>query len=99
MNRQRVKIIAVDKAFGLLDERVEQRYWVHPMINDREKSEQFKHFFENIRRYTEIILEYYQMSVSSFDELLKNLRPHITKTITTFRILICAEERLTILLL
>lgn len=45
MNRPRVKVIAVDEAFGLLDERVERRYWVHPMNNDREKREQYKHFF------------------------------------------------------
>jgi len=39
MNRQRVKVIAVAEAFGLLDEPVERRYWVHPMNNDREKSQ------------------------------------------------------------
>ncbi|XP_050064293.1 uncharacterized protein LOC126553165 [Aphis gossypii] len=98
MNRKRVKVIAVAEAFGLLDEPVERRYWVHPMNNDREQSEQFKNFFENIRRYPENFFEYYRMSVSSFDELLENVRPHITKTTTTFRKPICAEERLTITL-
>jgi len=98
MNRQRVKVIAVAEAFGLFDEPVERRYWVHPLNKDREKSDQFKHFFENIRRYPEKFFEYYRMSVSSFDELLENLRPHITKTTTTLRTPICAEERLTITL-
>jgi len=64
------------------------------MNNDREKSEHFKHVFENIRRYPENFFEYYRMSVSSFYELLENLRSHITKTTTKFRIPICAEERL-----
>lgn len=98
MNRQRVKVVAVAEAFGLLDEPVERRYWVHPMNNDQENSEKFKKIFENIRRYPEKFFEYYRMSVSSFDELLENVRPHITKTTTTFRNPICAEERLTITL-
>ncbi|KAF0746352.1 protein ALP1-like [Aphis craccivora] len=40
--------------------------------------------------------EYYRMSITSFDELLEQLRPHITKKITTFRNPISAEERLTL---
>lgn len=51
MNRKKIQIIAIAEAFGLLDELVERKYWVHPMNNDREKSDQFKHFFDNIRRY------------------------------------------------
>ncbi|XP_025201650.1 uncharacterized protein LOC112599113 [Melanaphis sacchari] len=69
------------------------------MNNNREKSDQlFIHFFENIRCYSENFFEYYRMSVSSFDELLETLRPHIRKSITKFCIPICAEERLTITL-
>ncbi|KAL4089530.1 hypothetical protein QTP88_024550 [Uroleucon formosanum] len=98
MDRQKVKVIAIAEAFGWLDEPVERRYWVHSMNNDREISEQFKTFFENIRRYPEHFFEYYRMSVLSFDELLEKLRPHITKATTIFRNPIYAEERLTITL-
>ncbi|XP_029342534.1 uncharacterized protein LOC107884642 isoform X2 [Acyrthosiphon pisum] len=59
---------------------------------------QFTTFFENIRQYPDKFFEYYRMWISSFDELLKTLRPHITKNTTEFRNPISAEERLTITL-
>jgi hypothetical protein len=99
MNRKKVKVIAVTEALGLLDTiKSERRYWVHPLNVEREKMGHFKDFFENIRRYPQKFFEYYRMSISSFDELLEILRPHITKTTTVFRNPICAEERLTITL-
>jgi len=99
MNRKKLKVIAVTEALGLLDTiKSERRYWVHPLNVEREKMEHFKDFFKNIRRYPQKFFEYYRMSISSFDELLEILRPHITKTTTVFRNPICAEERLTITL-
>lgn len=99
MNRKKVKVIAAAEALGLLDKiKSERRYWVHPLNVEREKTGHFKDFFENIRRYPQKFFEYYRMSISSFDELLEILRPHITKTTTVFRNPICAEERLTITL-
>ncbi|XP_025194756.1 protein ALP1-like isoform X2 [Melanaphis sacchari] len=97
MNRKKIKVVAVAEALGLLDPpKVQRRYWVHPLNMDREKIGQFRTFFENIRQYPDKFFEYYRMSISSFDELLKTLRPHITKSTTEFRNPISAEERLTI---
>ncbi|KAF0713338.1 protein ALP1-like, partial [Aphis craccivora] len=102
MNRKIVKVIAAAEALGLLNTiKSERKYWVHLLNVEREKTGQsghFKGFFENIRRYPQKFFEYYRMSMSSFDELLEILRPHITKTTTVFRNPICAEERLTITL-
>lgn len=96
MNRQRVKAISIAEALGLLDKPAERKYWVHPINEDRERSGQFKHFFEKIRCYPEKFFDYYRMSISSFDELLEILRPFITKTTTILRHPISVEERLTI---
>jgi len=99
MNRQKVKVVAVAEALGLLDPpKAKRKYWVHPLNTNREKIGQFTTFFENIRQYPDKFFEYYRMSISSFDELLKTLRPHITKNTTEFRNPISAEERLAITL-
>lgn len=99
MNRQKIKVVAVAEALGLLDPpNIKRRYWVHPLNTDREKIGQFKTFFENIKQYPDKFFEYYRMSISSFEELLETLRPYITKNTTEFRNPISAEERLTITL-
>jgi len=99
MNRQNIKVVAVAEALGLLEPpKAKRRYWVYLLSTDREKKGQFTTFLENIRQYPDKFFEYYRMSISSFDELLKTLQPHITKNITEFRNPISAEERLTITL-
>lgn len=94
-----IKLIAVAEANGELDQpRPKRKYWVHPMNSSREELGQFDDFYKNIRRYPEKFFEYFRMSVISFDELLRRIRPHITKQKTTFRNPISAEQRLTITL-
>ncbi|XP_016662197.1 uncharacterized protein LOC107884489 [Acyrthosiphon pisum] len=94
-----LKVIAVAEACGKLDPpKQERKYWVHPINSDREESNKFNIFYENIRCYSEKFFEYYRMSISSFDELLEKIRPFITKQNTTFRNVISPEERLTITL-
>lgn len=100
MDRQHtLKVIAVAEAFGLLNPPGnKRRFWIHQFIVDREDSGRFFDFYSKIRMYPETFFEYYRMSITSFDELLMKLRESLTKQITTFRIPISAEERLTVTL-
>jgi len=66
--------------------------------HEREESNKFNMFYENIRCYSENFIEYYRMSISSFDELLEKIRPFIKKQNTAFRNAVSLEERLTITL-
>lgn len=92
-----MKVIAVAEAFGYLNpQRAERAFWIHPFNLVRESNKQFFAFYEEIRKYPSKFSEYYRMSISSYDELLEKLRPHITKKTTKFRYPVCAEERLTI---
>jgi len=94
-----LKVIAVAEACGELDPpKQDRKYWVHPINPDREESNKFNIFYENIRCYSEKFFEYYRMSISSFDELLEKIRPFIGKQNTIFRNAISPEERLTITL-
>lgn len=92
-----LQVISVTESFGYLNPpRSEREYWVHPFNKSREDNERFNTFYLNIRQYPQKFFEYYRMSIQSFDELLENIRPLITKKITTFRHPVSAEERLTV---
>lgn len=96
MNYQPVAIIAISEACGFLDSpKIERRFWVHP---ERESCGRFKMFYNDVRNCAEKFLDYYQMTVASFDELLNLVRNQITKQHTNFRNPISTEERLTITL-
>jgi len=92
-----LRVISVADSYGYLNSpRREKEFWVHPFNKNREEKERFINFYTDIRKYPQKFFEYYRMSITSFDELLEQLRPHITKKITTFRNPISAEERLTL---
>ena len=52
--------------------------------------------YENVRNFETKFFGYYRMSIKSFDELLVLLRPHISRSNTSIRLAINAEERLPI---
>ncbi|XP_022163932.1 uncharacterized protein LOC111029281 [Myzus persicae] len=92
-------VIGIAEAFGQLDPQApDRKYWVYPINSNRESSGQFDSFYENIRCYPDKFLEYYRMSITTFDELLEKICPYITKQTTPFRNPITAEQRLTITL-
>jgi len=92
-----LQVISIAESFGYLNSpRREREFWVHPFNKSREENERFKKFYLDIRQYPQKFFEYYRMSIQSFDELLENVRPHITKKITPFRNPVSAEERLTL---
>ncbi|KAK0073882.1 hypothetical protein PV325_009066 [Microctonus aethiopoides] len=96
--KKKLLAIFVLEAEGMLREPVNRQHWVHPFFSQRDSMEKFQRFYENIRLYNEKFFQYYRMSIKSFDELVKILRPHITKENTQFRNSISAEERLTVTL-
>lgn len=95
MNKK-IKAVCIAEALGLLDEPLQRTFWVHPLNVNREKSQRFSLFFENLRKYPDKFFDYYRMSITSFDELLEYIREYITKKNTSFRNAISAEERLTV---
>lgn len=91
-----IQVIAVAESFGYLDPPREREFWIHPFNLNREPSNRFFNFYNDIRKYSDKFFEYYRMSITSFDELLDKLRQKITKKTTKFRRPVSSEERLTI---
>ena len=85
----KLKTVCALEAEGLLREPKRRRHWVHPFNAERESSERFNKFYENIKLYDEKFYEYYRMSKASFDELLEIIKPHIYKQDTLFIYTLC----------
>ncbi|PIO09451.1 hypothetical protein AB205_0168280 [Aquarana catesbeiana] len=47
-----------------------RRYWIHPIIADREERGQFWVMHSDLRDHEDTFLDYTRMSIKSFDELL-----------------------------
>jgi len=61
MNRQKIKVVAVAEALGLLDPpKSKRKYWVHPLNTDREKIGQFM----KVLKILDNILEYISLSIT-----------------------------------
>ncbi|KAF9411110.1 hypothetical protein HW555_009972 [Spodoptera exigua] len=80
------------------DRKRKRRYWVHPLNTKRISSGQFHCLYATLREYPSKFIQFYRMSVESFDELLTIVKCFITKNDTKFRCAITPEERLTITL-
>lgn len=95
-----LNIICAAEATGELDEPISttksRQFWVHPLNQKREEEDLFENFYNSIRKFPLKFFEYYRMSLTSFDELLETIRPHLTKQHTNMRNPICVEQRLTI---
>ncbi|KAF9406808.1 hypothetical protein HW555_012947, partial [Spodoptera exigua] len=92
-----IEIIAIWKALEQ-DRKRKRRYWVHPLNTKRISSGQFHCLYATLREYPSKFIQFYRMSVESFDELLTIVKCFITKNDTKFRCAITPEERLTITL-
>jgi len=100
-NNLLLNIICAAEAAGELDEPTisnpkVRKYWVHPAHSNMDGENHFYIFYENIRKFPLKFFEYFRMSITSFDELLKMLSPHLTKQQTNMRNPISAELRLTV---
>jgi len=95
-----LNIICAAEESGELDEptlpTTPRQFWVHPLNQKREKEDLFENFYSSIRKFPQNFFEYYRMSLTSFDELLETIRPHLTKQHTNMRNPICVEQRLSI---
>ncbi|XP_073474037.1 uncharacterized protein [Aquarana catesbeiana] len=75
-----------------------RRYWVHPIIQNREERRQFKILYNDLLQHEEKFFNYSQMSVNSFDELLRLLGTRLEYQNTTFRNSVEPAERLLVTL-
>ena len=83
-NNLLLNIICAAEAAGELDEPIIptpkiRKYLVHPAHSNMDGENHFYIFYENIRNFPLKFFEYFRMSITSFDELLKMLRPYLTK--------------------
>ena len=94
LNLVKIATVCAAESEGLLGSPGRSRaYSVHPYNRRRDP---FPRFYASIRNHQDKFFTYYRMSVPSFDHLLEDLRPALTKRETSFGKPICAEKRLTI---
>ncbi|PIO32461.1 hypothetical protein AB205_0197140, partial [Aquarana catesbeiana] len=74
------------------------RFWIHPIIAQREVRGQFGVLYNDLRAHEDKFFNYTRMSIRSFDELLALLSSHLERQNTSFRRSIPAVERLIITL-
>lgn len=74
------------------------KYWVHPLLQERRSKGLFNIFFSDLRQYEHKFFNYVRMSVKSFDEMLDVLRPLIAGQDTNMRPCITPEEKLLVTL-
>ncbi|PIO27983.1 hypothetical protein AB205_0187480, partial [Aquarana catesbeiana] len=78
--------------------RRKHRFWIHPIIAQREVRGQFGVLYNDLRAHEDKFFNYTRMSIRSFDELLALLSSHLERQNTSFRRSIPAVERLIITL-
>lgn len=74
-----------------------RRYWLHPLNTRRICESPFYLKRANLRAHPDKFLDFYRMSISSFDELYNGIRDKIIKQ-NTCMISLNTEEKLTITL-
>jgi hypothetical protein len=57
--------------------RHKKRYWVHPIVSQRLLNGQFYKLYEDLRNYRGTFINYFRMSIESFDNLLVLVGPRI----------------------
>ncbi|PIO35237.1 hypothetical protein AB205_0055390, partial [Aquarana catesbeiana] len=75
-----------------------RRYWVHPIIQNKEERGQFRILYNDLRQHKEKFFNYSRMSVNSFNELLRLLGTRLEYQNTTFRNSVEPAERLLVTL-
>jgi hypothetical protein len=80
-------------AFEIRRRKRKRQFWMHPLTTQRLFKGQFHKLYENLRSHPDKLFKYYQMSISSFDQLLNLVEPSITYQDTNWRKSIAPEER------
>ncbi|XP_068094158.1 uncharacterized protein [Hyperolius riggenbachi] len=78
--------------------RQRRRYWVHPLLKERQKKGQFWLLYRDLRQHPEKFFGYARMSIESFDQLLALLSSDLKRKDTRFRRSVTPTERLLITL-
>lgn len=73
-------------------------HWVHPINLQRDSLGEYHHLIPQLLDDEDRYRSYYRMSPETFTTLMDILRPVLTKTETSFRRPISAEERMTVTL-
>lgn len=75
-----------------------RRYWQHPLMAQRSREGAYSLLMSQLRGDESKFFNYFRMSMSTFDELLKLLEKDLKKQDTRWRKSICPEEKLAIFL-
>ncbi|PIO13041.1 hypothetical protein AB205_0216580 [Aquarana catesbeiana] len=75
-----------------------RRYWIHPIIANRDNRGQFWAMYENLCVFEDKFFNYTRMLIASFDELLCLVYIHLERQNTSYRRSISPTERLIITL-
>ncbi|CAH1997358.1 unnamed protein product [Acanthoscelides obtectus] len=75
-----------------------RRYWQHPLMAQRSTEGAYSLLMSQLRGDESKFFNYFRMSMSTFDELLKLLEKDLKKQDTRWRKSICLEEKLAIFL-
>ncbi|XP_063623699.1 uncharacterized protein LOC134805527 [Cydia splendana] len=78
--------------------RYNRRYWQHPLLVQRGRAGAYSLLMSQLRGDDSKFFNYFRMSMSSFDHLLKLLEKDLKKQDTNWRKSICPEEKLAIFL-
>ena len=92
----KVKLLCILEAANELPKQQNRVHWVHPFNVEAKGEKRFRKFTRMFRILKQSFFGYYRMSIKSFDELLVLLRPHVSRSNTSIRLAVSAEERLTI---
>lgn len=75
-----------------------RKYWVHPILTERENYGAFHVLFEKLREDDEKFFNYFRMRKETFDKLLSNLYNKLKHQDTKMRNCISPAERLAVTL-
>lgn len=75
-----------------------RRYWEHPIVQVRPHLGAFRTLMSQLRRDEVKFLNYFRMSMATFDDLLRRVEQDLRREDTTMRKSISPEEKLAICL-
>lgn len=75
-----------------------RRFWVHPILTQRSNLGIFRNLMNDLRRDESKFCNYFRMSMTTFDDLLKRVNEDLKKRDTNMRKSITPEEKLAICL-
>lgn len=78
--------------------RQNRRWWIHPIISERSIRGKFVTLYRKLQMHPEKYLEYYRMSLNSFNCLLSAVKNQLERTNTVMRESIGVDEKISITL-